>query len=62
MSNFAKQYLIIRDLWNHVKHGTRDMYYAIRYEEWSAGWEIYDGKPLLGVYTLAHYGYPLIIE
>lgn len=28
----------------------KQLYYTLRYGEWSWGWEMYDGKPMIGFY------------
>lgn len=34
-----------------MKNFFKQCYYAVRYGQWAAGWEMYEGKPKFGFYT-----------
>jgi len=40
-----------------MRWSVRHIYWALRYGEWSAGWEMYKGKPMIGVYLCYYDGH-----
>ena len=40
----------------------RHCYWAVRHGDWDCGWEMYKGKPILGIYHTYHDGYHLVFH